>query len=138
MRIGSIRKGVFMALAALCLLPMAAQAQSAFTGTVKDTSGAVLPGVTVEAASDALIEKTRSVVTDENGAYRIVDLRPGIYSLTFSLEGFSTVKRDAIELESNFTMNINTDMKVGALEETLTVTGAAPWWTCRPRRNRRC
>ena len=115
-----------MALAALCLLPMAAQAQSAFTGTVKDTSGAVLPGVTVEAASDALIEKTRSVVTDENGGYRLVDLRPGTYSLTFSLEGFSTVKREAIQLESNFTMTVNTDLKVGALEETLTVTGASP------------
>jgi len=126
MRIGSIRKALFMALTALCLLPMAAQAQSAFTGTVKDTSGAVLPGVTVEAASDALIEKTRSVVTDANGGYRLVDLRPGTYTLTFSLEGFATVKREAIQLESNFTMTINADMKVGALEETLTVTGAAP------------
>src|SRR6478609_4679577 len=126
MRIGSIRKALFMALASLCLLPIAAHAQSAFTGTVKDTSGAVLPGVTVEAASDALIEKTRSVVTDANGGYRLVDLRPGTYSLTFSLEGFSTVKRDAIQLESNFTMTVNTDMKVGALEETLTVTGDAP------------
>jgi Carboxypeptidase regulatory-like domain len=113
-------------LTCLLLLPAAAHAQSTFTGVVKDTSGAVLPGVTVEVASPALIEKTRSVVTDENGAYRIVDLRPGVYSLTFSLEGFSTVKRDAVELESNFTMNINADMKVGALEETLTVTGAAP------------
>ena len=126
MRIGSIRKALFMALASLCLLPMAAHAQSAFTGTVKDTSGAVLPGVTVEAASDALIEKTRSVVTDANGGYRLVDLRPGTYSLTFSLEGFSTVKRDAIQLESNFVMTVNSEMKVGALEETLTVTGAAP------------
>src|SRR3954453_10589398 len=126
MRIGSIRKALFMALAALCLLPMAAQAQSAFTGTVKDTSGAVLPGVTVEAASDALIEKTRSVVTDANGGHRLVGLRPGTYTLTFSLEGFATVKREAIQLESNFTMTINADMKVGALEETLTVTGAAP------------
>src|SRR3954453_10395076 len=126
MRIGSIRKALFMALAALCLLPMAAQAQSAFTGTVKDTSGAVLPGVTVEAASDALIEKTRSVVTDANGGHRLVGLRPGTYTLTFSLEGFSTYKREGIQLESNFTMTINADMKVGALEETLTVTGAAP------------
>ena len=126
MKIGSIKKTLFMALAALCLLPVAARAQSAFTGTVKDTSGAVLPGVTVEAASDALIEKTRSVVTDENGGFRIVDLRPGTYSLTFSLEGFSTVKRDGIALSSDFTMTINTDLKVGSLEETLTVTGAAP------------
>src|SRR3954464_8709151 len=126
MRIGSIRKALFMALASLCLLPMAAHAQSAFTGTVKDTSGAVLPGVTVEAASDALIEKTRSVVTDANGGYRLVDLRPGTYSLTFSLERFSTVKREWVQLESNFVMTVNADMKVGALEETLTVTGAAP------------
>src|SRR3954467_5346465 len=126
MRIGSIRKSLFMALASLCLLPMAAHAQSAFTGTVKDTSGAVLPGVTVEAASDALIEKTRSVITDADGGYRLVDLRPGTYSLTFSLEGFSSVKRDAIALSSDFTMTINTELKVGALEETLTVTGAAP------------
>lgn len=126
MTLGSIRKAICIAAAGLCLLPMTAFAQSAFTGTVKDTSGAVLPGVTVEAASDALIEKTRSVVTDENGAYRIVDLRPGTYSLTFSLEGFSTVKRDAIQLTSDFTMTLNTELKVGALEETLTVTGAAP------------
>ena len=78
---------VLLALAVLCLLPSAAQAQSAFTGVVKDTSGAVLPGVTVEASSPVLIEKTRSVVTDENGAYRLVDLRPGIYTVTFSLDG---------------------------------------------------
>ena len=126
MRIGSIRKALFMALTALCLAPIAAQAQSAFIGVVKDTSGAVLPGVTVEAASDALIEKTRSVITDADGGYRLVDLRPGTYSLTFSLEGFSSVKRDAIQLSSDFTMTINTELKVGALEETLTVTGAAP------------
>src|SRR5829696_3675098 len=107
-------------------LPSAAHAQSAFTGVVKDTSGAVLPGVTVEVASPVLIEKTRSVVTDENGAYRIVDLRPGVYTVTFTLPGFSTVKREAIELESNFTMTLNSEMKVGALEETLTVTGSSP------------
>ena len=75
-----------------CLaLPTAARAQSAFAGVVKDTSGAVLPGVTVEASSPVLIEKVRSVVTDENGAFRMVDLRPGVYSLTFTLAGFSTV-----------------------------------------------
>src|SRR6188768_2162240 len=89
--------------------PATAGAQSAFTGTVKDTSGAVLPGVTVEAASDALIEKTRTVTTDESGGYRLVDLRPGIYTLTFTLEGFSTVKREGLELPSDFTMTVNTD-----------------------------
>jgi hypothetical protein len=115
-----------LAAAGLFLQASRADAQSAFTGVVRDTSGAVLPGVTVEAASDALIERTRTVVTDGNGGYRIVDLRPGTYSLTFSLAGFSTVKRAGIQLQSDFTMTVNTDMKVGSLEETLTVTGAAP------------
>jgi hypothetical protein len=108
------------------MLPAVAHAQSAIVGVVKDTSGAVLPGVTVEAASDALIEKTRAVVTDGTGQYRIVDLRPGTYSVTFALEGFQTYKRDALELPAQFTMTINADMKVGSLEETLTVTGDAP------------
>src|SRR5262249_5090881 len=112
--------------AAFWLLPIAAEAQSALTGVVKDTSGAVLPGVTVEAASPALIEKTRSTVTDESGGFKIVDLRPGTYSLTFTLEGFSSVKREGLELPSNFTMTVNIDLKVGALEETLTVTGSSP------------
>jgi hypothetical protein len=123
---GRFTGGIFLALTFLCLLPIEARAQSAFTGVVKDTSGAVLPGVTVEVASPVLIEKTRSVVTDDNGAYRIVDLRPGVYTITFSLEGFSAVKRDGVELESNFTMTMNTDLKVGSLQETLTVTGASP------------
>jgi hypothetical protein len=108
------------------MLPAVASAQSAIVGVVKDTSGAVLPGVTVEAASEALIEKTRSVVTDDTGQYRIVDLRPGVYSVTFSLEGFSSFKRDGLELPAQFTMTINADMKIGSLEETLTVTGDAP------------
>jgi hypothetical protein len=117
---------VVAALACLVLVPTVVHAQSALTGVVKDTSGAVLPGVTVEAASPALIEKTRSTVTDESGAFKIVDIRPGIYSLTFTLEGFSTVKREGLELPSNFTMTVNIDLKVGALEETLTVTGTSP------------
>ncbi|MEQ1730724.1 MAG: carboxypeptidase-like regulatory domain-containing protein, partial [Vicinamibacterales bacterium] len=115
-----------LATAWIVFQPATVAAQSSFTGVVRDTSGAVLPGVTVEASSDALIEKTRSVVTEGNGGYRLVDLRPGVYALTFALEGFSTVKRDAIQLESNFTMTVNTELRVGALEETLTVTGAAP------------
>src|SRR5262252_10646682 len=114
------------ALVCVAALPALAQAQSAIGGTVKDATGAVLPGVTVEAASPVLIEKTRSVVTDETGGYRIVDLRPGTYVLTFSLEGFSTVKREGLELPSNFTMTVNTELKVGALQEALTVTGASP------------
>lgn len=123
-----IRKLVLAGIAALgcVLLPSAAQAQSAIAGVVKDSSGAILPGVTVEASSDVLIEKTRSVITDGEGAYRIVDLRPGTYSVTFTLPGFQTFKRDALDLPANFTATINADMKVGALEESVTVSGASP------------
>ena len=112
--------------ALLLFLPAAAHAQSGIAGVVKDTSGAVLPGVTVEAASPALIEKTRTVVTDESGQYKIIDLRPGTYAVTFTLAGFSTFKRDGIELPANFTSTVNADLKVGALEETVTVSGLSP------------
>ena len=114
------------ALACLLAWPTTARAQSAFAGVVRDTTGAVLPGVTVEAASDVLIEKVRSVTTDANGAYRIENLRPGIYSITFALPGFSNVKKDQIELPSNFTSTINADLKVGTVEETVTVSGESP------------
>ena len=109
-------------------LPTAAFAQAAgsITGIVKDTSGAVLPGVTVEAASPALIEKVRSVVSAGDGQYRIVNLGPGTYSITFTLPGFSTFKRDGVEMTGDFTATINAEMKVGAQEETITVTGEAP------------
>ncbi|HUG94192.1 MAG TPA: carboxypeptidase-like regulatory domain-containing protein, partial [Planctomycetaceae bacterium] len=110
----------------LVLLPAAAYAQAAITGVVRDTSGGILPGVTVEAASPALIEKVRSVVTDGTGQYRIVDLRPGTYSVTFTLPGFSTVRRDGIELSGTFVATVNADLRVGALEETITVTGETP------------
>src|SRR5881296_1025267 len=94
-------------LALMLLAPRLAHAQASITGTVKDTSGAVLPGVTVEASSPVLIERVRSAVTDTSGQYRIVDLRAGTYTLTFTLTGFSTVKRDGIELEGSFTAVIN-------------------------------
>src|SRR5205807_6627616 len=90
------------------------------------TSGAVLPGVTVEAASPVLIEKSRAATTDGEGRFQIVDLRPGTYSVTFTLEGFSAFKRDGIELPSNFTATVNADMKVGSLQETITVSGQSP------------
>src|SRR4051812_25392835 len=100
-------------LAFVLLFPIVAMAQdTAITGTVKDTSGAVLPGVTVEATSPALIERSRSVVTDDRGEYRIVDLRPGTYLVTFSLPGFSTVRREGVELTNGFTAQINGDMRV--------------------------
>src|SRR5689334_16409453 len=104
-------------LACLALLPATARAQSAIGGTVKDASGAVIPGVTVEASSPALIEKSKTGVSDAEGNYKIVDLRPGTYVLTFTLEGFSTVRREGLELPSNFTATVNAEMKVGALEE---------------------
>ena len=108
------------------LLPSAAYAQAAITGVVRDASGGVLPGVTVEAASPALIEKVRSVVTDDTGQYRIVDLRPGTYTVTFALPGFNAVKREGIELSGNFVATVNADLRVGTLEETITVTGESP------------
>ena len=115
--------GIFVC---LVLLPTLAFAQASITGVVKDTSGAVLPGVTVEVASPALIEKTRSAVSDGTGQYRIVDLRPGTYEVTFTLTGFSTVKREGIELSGSFVATINADLKVGAVAETITVSGATP------------
>src|SRR5437773_11320286 len=118
--------GSAFVLAILLALPTAARAQSAFAGIVKDATGAVLPGVTVEASSPVLIEQVRSVATDANGAYRIENLRPGTYTLTFTLPGFASTKRDNVELPSNFTSTINADLKVGAVEETVTVSGASP------------
>jgi hypothetical protein len=118
---------MLFAVALGCLaLPATARAQSAFAGVVKDATGAVLPGVTVEASSPALIEKVRSVTTDANGLYRIENLRPGTYTITFNLPGFSAVKRDGVELPSNFVSTINADLKVGAMEETVTVSGQSP------------
>ena len=108
------------------LLPALAFAQGSIAGVVRDTSGAVLPGVTVEAASPALIEKVRTVVSDSSGQYQIVDLRPGAYTLTLTLSGFNTFKREGIELTGNFTATVNAEMRVGALEETITVTGESP------------
>jgi len=102
------------------------QAASGIAGVVKDTSGAVIPGVTVEAASPALIERVRTVVTDTQGLYKIVDLLPGVYTVTFTLPGFSTVKREGIELTSSFTATVNAELRVGAIEETVTVSGVSP------------
>jgi hypothetical protein len=114
--------------ASVCLLaaPLAANAQSSITGVVRDTSGAILPGVTVEASSDALIEKVRVATTDGNGQYRIVELRPGQYNVTFTLPGFSTYVREAVNLPAEFTATVDAEMRVGALEETITVTGESP------------
>jgi carboxypeptidase family protein len=115
-----------LTLACAAALPAVAHAQSAISGTVKDTVGAVLPGVTVEAASPVLIEKSRTAVTNAQGQYTIVDLRPGVYKVTFTLPGFNTFVRDVVELPANFTATINAELRVGTLEETVTVTGQSP------------
>ena len=127
------RSQILGVLSCLLLLPRLASlasaqgtAAAAISGTVKDASGAVLPGVTVEAASPALIEKVRSGFTDEKGEYRILELRPGTYTVTYTLPGFSTFKRDGLDLGAGFTATINVELKVGGIEETVTVSGQAP------------
>ncbi len=115
-----------IALAWLVLVPAAAQAQGTIAGAVNDTSGAALPGVTVEATSPALIEKTRSVVTDGSGQYRIELLPPGTYAVTFLLPGFTAVKREGIEISGTFVATIDAELRVGEVTETITVTGEAP------------
>ena len=117
---------VILAFGFVLLLPVMVFAQATISGVVKDASGAVLPGVTVEASSPALIEKVRTTVTDGTGQYAIPDLRPGIYSVKFTLTGFSAVEREGVELSGTFTARINADMRVGGLEETIKVTGETP------------
>ena len=110
----------------LVLIPTASFAQASIAGMVRDASGGVLPGVTVEATSPALIEKARTVVTDAGGQYRIVDLRPGTYAVTFTLPGFSTFRREGIELAGSFTATVNAELRLGTIEESVTVTGESP------------
>jgi hypothetical protein len=116
---------VFVGALSLVVFATQAQAQSVIQGVVKDSSGAVMPGVNVEASSPALIEGSRSAVSDASGLYRLVDLRPGVYTLTYTLQGFNTVKRE-LELSSNFTATIDITLAVGSLEESVTVSGASP------------
>ena len=115
-----------VALGCLVLVPAAALAQSSIAGQVTDNTGGVLPGVTVEAASPALIEGARVVVTDGTGQYNIIDLRPGTYALTFTLPGFGTQVRDELALTAEQAMTIDVAMSVGAVEESVTVSGASP------------
>jgi hypothetical protein len=119
--------GFVLLLAVGAAAPDAAFAQtSGIAGVVRDPSGAVMPGVTVEASSPALIEQVRTVTTDSQGQYKIVDLRPGTYTVTFTLPGFSTVKREGVELPATFVATVSVELRVGALEETVTVSGASP------------
>ncbi len=123
-----IVKLTLIVLGVAALIPGAAHAQdsASIAGSVADSTGGVLPGVTVVASSPALIEGSRTVVTDGAGAYRIVALRPGTYSVTFTLPGFSTVVREGVALEGSFAAAVDVQLSVGSVEETVTVTGAAP------------
>src|SRR5712675_1696541 len=120
----SVSRSLF--LVAFLVLPTFAHAQTTLAGVVRDPSGAVLPGVTVEASSPALIEKVRTAVTDGTGQYRVENLRPGVYSVKFSLSGFSTVKREGLELSGSMTATVAVELPVGSLEETVTVAGESP------------
>lgn len=123
----SAASGSLAVVALLTVLQTAAFAQTgSIAGVVKDTTGAVMPGVVVEASSPALIERVRSATTDDKGQYKIVDLRPGIYTVTFTLPGFNVVKRDDIEVTTQFTAPVNAELRVGAITETVTVTGESP------------
>ena len=121
-----LRYDLSILVAALCLAVSATAHAQSVAGTVRDTSGAVLPGVSVEAASPALIERSRSVVTDANGQYQIIDLRPGAYTITFTLQGFTTVIRQDVTVTGSGVTTINGDMRLGGLQETITVTGDSP------------
>jgi hypothetical protein len=119
-----LRASVVLVFVALC--PHTAHAQSSIAGTVRDPSGAVLPGVTVEAASPVLIEKVRSATSDNSGQYRITELLPGTYTITISLPGFTTSKREGVEVAGAGVITLNAELKVGDLQETITVTGETP------------
>src|SRR5688500_9852700 len=122
--VGNLLKVLFV-LGAL-LLPSAAMAQATIAGVVRDSSGGVLPGVTVEASSPALTEKVRTVITDSSGQYRIVTLPPGRYNIKFSLTGFTIVQRDDVTVSGSGVIPINAEMRVGTLQETITVSGESP------------
>src|SRR5262245_7819274 len=115
--------------ACLWLSPIVAVAQTStgsIAGTVRDATGAILPGVTVEASSPALIEKVRSAASDASGQYKIIELPPGVYTVTFTLTGFSSIRREGVELTTGFTATINTELRVGNIAETITVSAQSP------------
>lgn len=130
MKSGTIVAVAAVVACALLLTPSASSAQTGLSGSiagvVKDATGGALPGVTVEASSPALIERVRTVVTNEQGQFKIVDLRPGTYAVTYTLAGFRAVRRDGIELTTGFTALANAELAIGSLEETITVSSTGP------------
>ncbi len=121
-----VTRSSVLCLLLLVLAPAVALAQASIAGTVHDSSGASLPGVTVEASSPALIEKVRTAVSDGSGVYRIVNLPPGTYAVSFTLPGFNVVRREGIELSGSFTAQIDGSLTVGGVAETITVSGETP------------
>ena len=126
----SFERFLAVAAAILLLAPAVAVAQSSIAGSVTDDTGGVLPGVTVEASSDVLIEGSRVVFTDATGNYNIVDLRPGVYAVNFTLPGFGTLVRDQLILGADVALPLDAVMSVGSVEETITVSGETRWSTC--------
>lgn len=126
----TVHRATWVVVGVLLALPSGAAGQAVtnatIAGTVRDSTASVLPGVTVEVASPALIEKVRTAVTDGQGIYRVTALPPGTYSVTFTLSGFRTYRREGVELTTGFTASANAELSVGAVEETVTVTGASP------------
>src|SRR5688572_28263304 len=119
-RMNRLRRVGACVLSCMVLVPSMALAQASLAGVVRDASGAVLPGATVEASSPVLIEKVRSITTDGTGRYTIADLRPGTYSVTFSLAGFRTVVREGVELAGTAVLTVNAELSVGGVQETIT------------------
>ena len=122
----SVCRSLICAAVLVMAAPVLAFAQASITGTVRDASGAVLPGVTIEASSSALIEKVRTAITDGTGQYRITDLPPGTYRVSFALQGFATTHREGVELSGSFTATVSVEMRIGGVEETITIIGEAP------------
>ena len=123
MRVSAMR---LLLLLVSIVIPGAVHAQATIAGTIRDASGAVLPGVSVEASSPTLIEKVRTAVTDGTGQYRVINLPPGPYSLTITLQGFTTVRREGLELTASAVTTVDVEMRLGSVEETITVTGETP------------
>src|SRR6185436_13858456 len=125
-RVSRMLRGLVVGIAAILLPAVALAQEGQIAGTVRDTSGGVIPGVTVEATSPALIEKVRTTTSDANGQYRLTNLPVGTYTVTFTLSGFTSQRHDNVLLSSGFTAPVNTVMTVGGLQEAVVVTGVTP------------